>query len=1182
MTCQAFDVMNAPLAGTSLIEASAGTGKTYTLAALYLRLVLQQGLMPAQILVVTFTEAATAELRGRIRDNLGTALHLLESADPFPAPAFMEALLASVPHDRARTILRRALAGFDEAAVHTIHGFCRRVLADNSFESGLLFDTELITNQQALLQDIADDFWRTRVLTAGRLTAVAAARAHISPESLLSLAHRIVNRPLLRLRPPCCGTAPETLQRAWQEICREWRASESEIRSLLQDTDRFRKDYSNSLDTWIEDVAACVADCPTAARIAAVCRLSQEALDTNIMKKHAPAPCHPFFARCGDVAAALTGVAVCLKRGFADYLRSELPARKQAAGVCSFDDLLVQLREALHGSSGTALLQRTRARFRAALIDEFQDTDPVQYDIFKTIFSPGDVPLFLIGDPKQSIYRFRGADIFAYITAAADTPQERTCSLPTNWRSETAVVEATNHLFSLRDNAFVLGEHIAFRPVAASPDSAGNRVPFTLHGAPAAGGTLLSVHNRSRDRLRPLVVDAVVGEIARLLELAQHGAACLGDRPLQPSDITVLVTRNEDARLFLAPLAARNIPVVLSKSGSVFQSREAAELELLLHAIASPSDTRLRNGALATSFAGLTAGQLARFAESADAGIDEDLHADRFAQYHDLWRTRGVMYMLRTFLNQYDVRSTLLGLFDGDRRLTNLLHLAELIHSAAADLRLSPEGTLRWLACQRTGAGDDEVSELRLERDDEAVRIMTVFKSKGLEFPIVFCPFMWQKHALHSGDDLEFHHDGYMHLDLGPTEGDCSEQAQAERENLAELVRQLYVALTRARSHWYLIWGRIGQDYGATAANYLLAPGTDTPRALVAHYKAAGEADLEQRVAALAAPCPTLRVQAATPQPGPAPAPVQATARVRPAARSFDGPGKIARDWGIASFSGLIAAGPQHAGARILSDEPPTAAAGNGPAEDFFAFPRGPVPGTCIHAIFEALDFSCIDPLDLRHLVHRQLTNYGLADAGRVEESIRTTAVAAMVQRVTQAELVPGVRLQGLPPENCCAELAFWHPLGRIDPQALARALEGPHPVFPDGDIAGRIGRLQFSPIRGYMQGFIDLVFRCGGRYYLLDWKTNHLGNTCADYAAGALTTTMLESGYVLQYHIYTVALHRYLSGCVPDYDYDRHFGGVLYLFVRGIHPDHPGCGIFYDLPERGRIEELNTLCCPA
>ena len=1208
MTFRPLDLIRMPLEGTSLIEASAGTGKTYTIANLFLRLILEQDLEVHKILVVTFTEAATKELRDRIRRNLNAALQALinpgASGDETIAQ-ITAAVSVSKPVETAIQQIHRAVICFDEASIFTIHGFCKRVLDENAFESAIMFDTELVTDQRPVIREITDDFWRRYFSGATYFLNALAARHGLRYGRLTALADRLTNSPMLTLIPAAATITPEEITRQHAELKNAWiKSKESLTATLLSEESGFKKTgkpfYRGGIEDWLGRLAGACSDRPSPEDLGSLELFTTSHL-TRCLKKGYALPAHRFFDLCQSYCEAEKEYIVWIQQGYAAFLKKELSRRKQDANIQFFDDLLATVHNALQADGQGTLARAIRRKFDAALIDEFQDTDPVQYEIFNTLFNRSDKRLFLIGDPKQSIYGFRGADIFAYIRAAKDIPDQQKYTLGENWRSESAFVEAANCFFTPTQNPFVLGDKITYNPVQAAAQSLGNRFPLKVSGD-HPGNLVLWFINRKNSRAdgstpnkkqaRQAATKAVVYEISRLLALAARGQATLGDRPIEPSDCAVLVTRNKDAQLMKDRLAEFNIPAVISRAENIFKTDQAREVEQVLAAVAAPGDAIKLNTALATGLIGCPAADIRTYVEEESRSAEQEIHLERFAQYHELWKSHGFIRMFRTFLLAYAVRRNLLRHPQGERQLTNILHLAELIHAAAFEKNLGITGVLNWIAVQRTSEEENEEQELRLERDDAAIQILTVFRSKGLQYPIVFCPFMWQADADPRGADIVFHEKDRLHLDIGTEQRKLAHKARASRERLAELVRLLYVAITRAQNRCYLTFGRIGS---ATVLDYLLTDGAKPAEDIYARLKntikGLDEDALLECAGQHIAECGN-RINLTEPVfEAPIPYQAPATDAASLTCRVFDRPASLANDWKIASFSMLVsekASGYAHASTHRLKADEFTAGQTESqpaPADSFFAFPGGTLTGSCIHAIFENIDFS--EPAGSKNqlIITRLLQKFGLDDTGAPKETTlpRAAIVQQMTANVLQTALLPdnpNFTLDRIPGRHRIPELEFFYPVKRFTPGSLKAIFSGHTPPADPGAAVFRekIGRLEFRPVQGFMRGFIDLVFQFAGKYYLLDWKTNHLGNRYADYAPEILTKSMAQALYNLQYYIYTVALHKYLESRIPDYAYDRHFGGVFYLFVRGIHPDHPGAGIFYDRPQSGLVTALSNL----
>jgi exodeoxyribonuclease V beta subunit len=820
-----FDLLETPLLrGTSLLEASAGTGKTYAIAGLFVRLILEADLSVHEILAVTYTEAATAELRQRIRQTLVNALKTF-SGQPTD-DGFLRALVEKHAAAKAEMTsrLERALGCFDQAAIYTIHGFCQRTLQDRAFESGALFDVELVTEQSAIMREIAEDYWRKHFYAPRWSAGLPARRDSVgvqsrtrdcsgdtlkrelqhaasetgvpsniavrfvlkngfTPEKLLGLFKQCVNHPFLKFYSRVEGKSLDELARALEQTFNdareEWKRDKKTIRSLFGSHAGWgNKPYNrdDEMTEHFERLEVCFSATDSDFEsLDALEVFRASAIAAGVAKKSkSPAPHHKFFDLCEQLTEAESDFLAALQLDFAHFAQDELPRRKQRRKIRSFDDLLMNVYRALQSDAGNALVETLRDKHKAALIDEFQDTDPVQYEIFRRVFAGGKSFLYLIGDPKQAIYAFRGADIFTYMQAANEA--ERRFTLGENWRSEKKLVEAVNTIFHRPQKPFVFDE-IRFDPVVAKARAdkeplligGEKESPFQIWFYEREGKSISKIEAEKR------LPQIVAGEIARLL----NSDARIGDRALKPEDIAVLVPENKHAQQMQDALRTVNVPSVLHTAASLFESFEAMEFRRVLLAIAQPTDERLLKAALATELIGFNGTRLVELTEVESQNILE-----RFHDYLASWVERGFFRMFRQWLQRESVRQRLLAFPDGERRLTNVLHLGEALHQAEGEFRFGVGGLLKWLGEQMNpDALTAEEHQLRLERDDNAVRLITIHKSKGLQYGIVFCPFNWRdSKATRRGAKEIFFHDpaDAMRLacDLG---GDGARAARGKR-----------------------------------------------------------------------------------------------------------------------------------------------------------------------------------------------------------------------------------------------------------------------------------------------------------------------------------------------------------------------------------------------------------------
>ena len=1211
-----FDVYGCPLQGTRLVEASAGTGKTWSLSGLYLRLLLERALPVAQILVVTFTNAAVAELRERIRQRIADALAHLRGAAPANADPFVPELLRrlAAPHGPpAEQLVQRlelALHSFDEAAILTIHGFCQRALAEMPFSTGMPLQLTAISDDSELRQQVVNDFWRRHVAGAALSPALAALllRRGDSPQRLDAKLKRRLAKPLAQLRWPAAldATPPVPDAGQWQRsfdaarAC--WRAEHPSIEAgvhaalgRLPATRYTAQTLATACAEW-QRLCAQPAAPPTLAGFDKLDLLAERQLQPK--KGQAPPAPHPFHALAQqllDADAARVQATELQRLALLRRLLEEGPQAlreaKHAQRVLGFDDMLFNLYARLHAEGSGPLAALLRRRFSAALIDEFQDTDPLQYAIFRRLYQGSDAPLLLVGDPKQAIYSFRGADLHTYMAARSDADSEYT--LADNQRSSGVLIAGLNALFGAQPRAFML-DGLAYRPVRE-----GRKPRPPLHEDDGVACAALQLWQLPRDDAgQPLpkaeavrlALQACAAEIARLLTAGQAGRVRIGGRPLGGGDIAVLVRSHSQAARVRQALSALGVASVELSQASIFASADAADLERLLAAVLEPQREPLLRAALATEAMG-------RDAAALDALADDEFALlaliGRFAGYRDTWLQRGPGRMLREWMRTEGVAARLLSRPDGDRRMTNLRHLAELLQEAAAE-HPSPDALLRWLRRQRADARLDDSAQLRLESDRNLVQVVTIHKSKGLEYPLVFCPLLFDGSSEHGAESegLEYHDaSGRAVIEFRlPGEQPPAALAQdAAVERAAEALRLTYVALTRAVHRCHLVVGPYLTRHAKGSVsvkescrariNWLVADQGLEPvqwldarsewlqdKARPAERIEAAWADWAARHAPQVALQP-LPLQAGTPLPP------QLVSATQPAALAPPRP--LPQAWWIGSYSSL-AHGARHEAAAAdhdlrVRDAVPAAAAAV-PADDVLRFPRGAAAGECLHALFERADFD--DARTWPAAVAAALQRFGPALSTTADADHWPRMLLQMLHDVLHTPLIDGMRLADVPRARRLVELEFHLPARHVEAGALQRLLQAQGLQLP---------ALHFGRLEGYLRGFIDLVFEHGGRYYVLDWKSNHLGDAPTDYAADALQHAMAAQGYTLQALLYALALQRHLQRRLPDYAHARHFGGVLYLFVRGVRPhwtqpDGRPCGVHLMQPGQALLQQLSAL----
>ncbi len=1231
-----FDLVRSPLEGFNLIDASAGTGKTYTICGLVLRLILEKELTIEQILVVTYTEAATEDLRDRVRQKLRQALDGV-GGNPGNDPFLQEYLAGIKDEKKAASLLSEALRAFDEAAIYTIHGFCQRMLLEHSFESNTLFDTELIADDSYLFKEIIEDFWRRNFFQNSSLFSRYAID-RLSPDGLHDFLRPLIPHPFLQFIPDIdfktgCSHLSDTeaeFTAAYLDVCREWPAARDAVsRDLLYspafNRNIYRKAFMPVLISRMDDMAArCIPEphlfdrfhLITGSRISSGTKTKETA---NVL---------PFHELCDNLVRIRDTLQVqydrcllALKKRLLDSFRHELSRRKARDNVFSFDDLLQKLHGALSGPGGSSLARAIAKKYPAALIDEFQDTDPLQFEIFKAIYHERSL-LFLIGDPKQAIYSFRGADIFTYMDAAAASPFAHH-TLGVNHRSTPELVKAINTVFCRAEKSFIF-DAISFHPVAAAQKREREYLtiddrreePFilwylnrTMAASDDASSSRSADPKITKSAARSRIISMVTAEICRLLRLAAENRVRINGRKLLPGDMAILVRTNDEAGKMQQALTAMHVTSVLHSGDDLFAAGEAEEMSLLLGAIAMPNRLPAVKTGLTTRFIGLPAADINLLqANSPENETIIEYWLTKFRTYHALWKRYGFIRMFWTVMRENLVRQRLLAAENGERSLTNILHLAEILHQEAENRGLNMTALLEYLQDRRAADRDKNIEhQLRLESDEGRVKIVTIHKAKGLEYPVVFCPFAWNGLRTDAVNGCLFHRQQAgqkteLLFDAGSPRLETHLQ-EALQEEMAENLRILYVALTRAVHRCYLAWGPInGAETSAPA--YLLhqgsggqagsTPATESILSLMQRTAArfSGLSDQEilvdlQELSAAAQG--SVRISATPETPPPClPESKEKSIALRPL--KFNG--DIARDWKISSFSSLITGSSTLTDAsqvlrKLLPDRdefPAEPAVSVTPAEqknvirDIFSFPHGSGPGTFLHELLEQADFSRQAPV-APELIDEKLQHFGF----ETEWNIVVAEMLANLGCVRLHNHIPELKFSNISRTNCLHELEFYFPLSRVTPDVV-KLLFNPISLPGSADATApmleqQLDSLTFAPSRGFMRGFIDLVFEFDGRYYLVDWKSNYLGSDIENYRRDKLIDSILSGFYFLQYHIYCLALHLYLERRLPGYQYENHFGGAFYVFLRGVRENlGPGYGIYHDLPDLPTIERLRTL----
>jgi exodeoxyribonuclease V beta subunit len=1198
-TAHALNAHSFPLRGSHLIEASAGTGKTWTIAALYVRLVLGHGdagtapvrpMLPQDVLVMTFTRAATRELSDRIRARLTEAAQVFRGIAPTD-DAFLNQLKSEYPEGepREQAAYRLALAAqaMDDAAVYTIDAWCQRMLREHAFDSGSLFEENLVGDEAALRLEAVQDYWRQQLYPMATPLVAQVQRVWRDVPALDKDMRALMAVPLAEAAP---GTLAEVfgtvlaerdaqlaaLKQGWVETADSllgWIEGQLAVKkhgwngSLLQ-VGRSQK-WLESLKFWAQSDGDFKALKEAMGK--GWNRFTPEGLlecrkdgDTVDLPPESKA-----YAQLLEGLQALPEPAQAARLHARTHVLQRMAELKKRSGLFGFADMLQRLDVALADpDSGERLAQRLREQFPVAMIDEFQDTSPLQFRIFDRIYRTAenrqDAALLLIGDPKQSIYGFRGADIHGYLAARRATAG-RHHVLGTNFRSTQAVVDVVNRWFQISDDAFGyrqgVEDPLPFQPVNAK----GRDEVFTTHNGKVEALTVVHDANLRSQRDAQTHLSALCAEqiVAWLSDpQARFADAGKGDKPLQPKDIAVLVRTGKEAAAVRDALRVRGVAsVYLSDRDSVLASEEAQDLCLWLRGVAEPQDMRRVRAALGTRTVGLSLAELHALATQ-DELLDQ--RAEQMRDLRGVWQGQGVLAMLRQSLHVLQLAGRWRGQSDGERRLTNVLHLAELLQTASSQLD-GEQALIRWLAQQieevkAGGAGDSEEQTVRLESDEDLVKVITIHASKGLEYPVVCLPFA------HSHRMMEAHKTPVLQRDDGQGERhwtldfDKDDTKLADHDRLREDLRLWYVALTRARHALWVGWSPVTRGSGKSCVNHNSAAGH-----LLGGGDAIDEAGWLPKLQALETDAQAQRLSVQL-VPASEDVPLtfwQRSAHTRELRDALACTVRIDKSWTIASFSRLtrdLASQPlaqmslHMTTPRPADDEPPVdaqalpaAAVAMGSLAPWHSFAKGPSAGNFLH---DQLEWLAADGFTLDAPKAERLKK-------RCENAGYTTQADVVVQWLTRVVAQPlrgaGSPLNAL--STLLPEMEFWLPAERlhareVDALCQQHLLPGvSRPQLPD------------AQLHGMLMGFADLVFEHDGRYWVLDYKSNHLGADDAAYTTQALDAAMAHHRYEVQAALYMLALHRLLRARLGEaYNPAQQLGGAVYLFLRGIDGPAGGC----------------------
>ena len=1124
-----FNIHKVPLQGVTMVQSGAGSGKTYTIIHLYLRALLQlpQAAEAHNILVLTFTRAATAELQTRVRTLLSQTLQQLQQGKKIHITPN-----SSISPEKT---INAAIYSMDEAAIFTIHGFCKHVLEEYSFLCGQPQGAELTGEQDSIGMDITEDYWR-RLYSEDQMFVSYVMQHYNSPQELYQELHKYTGRPGLDIVVADSAEEGKELQQqlheAHQEAASLWQRQRDKITQLLLTSEalnrnKYRKD---SLPGWFAQMDNLLSQSPTAAPLfQQFSKFCSSDIQQNCKKGHDP-PRHEFFNICEKLREAHTKTTLYhaarfsqWQRDYIEYMDEQRHQRCLRGGTLGYHDLLLRLYEALGDKErGQQLAARLRQRFPVALIDEFQDTDELQYRILSRIYSGDDEScLYYVGDPKQAIYGFRGADVFSYMQATRDA--DNTYKLDSNYRSHPDLVAAVNTIFTQEETPFALKD-INYTALKAQQNNKNNILQKNGKTIPAMTIWDMGEAQKNKATAEQQVAQACAARIAELLH--PDNSYTVQKRPIQAADIAVLIETHNQGDIMRQELAQHAVIAVTQRYQSVYSTDMARQLSILLHAITHPDDLALGNTAMVSALLGHDALWLHQHSSS-----DYSMH-----QWHDTWQRHGFMPMFWSITRTAGVAERILAEADGEQHLTDLLQLGELLQEASYKLP-EPMALLQYLddAMANSDSDSSDQHRRRLQSDENLVQIVTVHASKGLEYPVTFCPFHWANQRKKEQKPPLFYHEQENNratLQLDPQQ--CNDQVQNRyhTEQLSEKLRLFYVSLTRASCHCTMVYAEAAEDKENIFSTLL--PQGIPPKLQQLTQKLPEQQDTK------ILPLPQKKSTVTT-------------------ARGFTA--KIQNPRTIESFSSLS----RHDSSELPDYDGRTTDTANIQTEDDYSIhtmPAGITTGICLHSILEHTDFiKGPDP----YLIQQQLQLNGFAShwSKPVEQMVQNTINTPMFKEQ--------VKLNTIEAQNRVNEMEFIYPVENISSKQIAKIAKD----YMDKETTAALKRANFNNINGYLKGFIDLVFTSNNTTWVVDYKSNRIGNSSEDYSQERMKQAIIRENYTLQYLIYCLALHRLLKSRINNYDYNTHHGGACYLFLRGL--GNGDNGIFHYKPPQELIQRLDS-----
>lgn len=1158
---QKFPLYFAIKQGLTLVEASAGTGKTYSLVRVVARQLIELNIPVEKILIVTFTKAATAELHTRLFELLNDIFTQLTTKVPVDQAENIDLVdkwKNSTDKESYIKRLQLAISNFDQAKIFTIDGFFQRLQQDTSLLYSFPTDFDLITEDNEFLEKAINHYWRKHTyalseehyqkfinfLHKDKLKKFVAHRRQnptvkldkeYSQDGTIEGFLKLENEVILFLKKEksqligLIAPKPEGINNKVKTIWKEGKGkdgADSLVNDLENDSLILTKENYEILELFIHS-----------------------ATSTKIWKKDTQAAQEIFFTpikrdfftqletkldELKKYEEALTPILIAKA---ATEVISQVNTLKNQAKIQTHSDITESLYKALNSNSKHHLVKLARTRYTSVFIDEFQDTSPQQCHIFTTLFkdpvTQQDSPyFFIIGDPKQSIYKFRGADVYSYLEVA--TQADCSFTLDTNYRSNAHCVSACNAIFSQASDPFLTEERIKFTPVNSHDTST------DIHNT---GLVIKQIDDTTtKTALTAKTVTDIVYEISTLIASG-----------IKPSAIAILISKNNDVNAYTKALHQANISYSRQTSSSVFSTVDAQEFKILLHSLIHPKDIKALRCALLLPALGQ--GKLL-------PDIDSSLISE-WKKLHELWINKGLLTMVRSLEESFPIKQNLLLYPDALRKITNFAHLTELLNKHEKSSNISPNNLISWLELASNGklnSADNMEQELRIETDKEAIQFLTQFKSKGLEFDYVFLPTGHEAQVLSPEKTSTIYHDEQLQPRLSTAQNHIEKRTS---EGLADQIRLLYVSLTRAKLQCYLYINKKAKN--CLLRDSILDNNTSIEDLINTH-KGIKQKKLIEEI----------------------PPPLKTIENKEKILKTQNPLTSIpAQQKTTSSFSGITRGLDNIADYDFIAEPPQLHPTNDSDYKNNWEcdtlwddFKAGADLGLVLHEVFEKIDFKRFsDTQHIQEIVIKKLDHYLPFHQSNLPTSSQRYAISVKLTKFIQKWLTHKIdadlTLSNIEQKNRLIEPRFLLSAQEFSLEKFAYFLEESTPKDLPDSYTNSLKQLSSSQLSGFLDGFIDLIFHHQGRYHILDWKTNQIQKNNHQY----LADKMADSHYFLQYHIYLLALDRLLNQSLKDhYSPEQHLGNVYYIFLRGLDLNRTGSGVYSSKLSPANINRLRQL----